>query len=238
MNLTLSRGRAALLALSALAALTAVVAGCGGSSNNEVRKVLPITAIAFNDSVGAGDTLFIKVQYNYTSSCERTAKFEFSVLSTTPIPTYQVVPVATYHEQDGCTGVNGTDVAVLRVTTLGDGARKFIVAGSNATIAADVLGSADPNFVSNQGFGFRVRVEDASTGLVVPNAHVQIRNVIDGSTLSEGDADGEGIYDYDQPCGSDLQYVVSVSANGNTANLVVRSPGARCGQPEYVVIRV
>jgi len=241
MNPTLSRGRAALLALLALPAmvLLLVAAGCGGSSNgSEVRKILPVTAIAFSDSVAAGDTLFVKVQYNYTTSCEKVAKFEFTVLTTTPTPIYQVTPVAVYNSTDPCTGVNGTDVAVLRVTTLGNGPRQFQVNGALGTLTADVLASSDTNFVTNTGIGFRVRVENASGGAVIPGAHVQIRDAIDGSTLSEGDADGAGIYVYDQACGPELQYVISVSTAGRTANLVVRSPGARCRKPEYVVIRV
>jgi hypothetical protein len=92
--------------------------------------------------------------------------------------------------------------------------------------------------VTNTGIGFRVRVEDATGGAVIPGAHVQVRNLIDGSTLSEGDADGAGLYAYDQACGPELQYVISVSAAGRTANLIVRSPGARCRLPEFVVIRV
>ena len=241
MNPILSRGRAALFALLAVPALVVllVAAGCGGSDNgSEIRKVLPVTAIAFNDSVAAGDTLFLKVQYNYTTTCEKTAKFEFIVLSTVPTPVYQVTPVAVYRSTDPCTGVNGTDVAVLRVTDLGSGARTFQVNGALGTLTAGVLASSDPNFVTNTGIGFRVRVEDASGGAVIPGAHVQIRDAIDSSMLSEGDADGAGIYAYDQACGPELQYVISVSVSGRTANLVVRSPGARCRKPEYVVIRV
>jgi len=239
MNSILSRGRAALLALSAGVLLLAAATGCGGSDNgSEIRKILPVTAIAFNDSVAAGDTLFLKVQYNYTTTCEKAVKFEFTVLSTVPTPVYQVTPVAVYRSTDPCTGVNGTDVAVLRVTALGGGPRTFQVNGALGTLTADVIASSDPNFVTNTGFGLRVRVEDASGGAVIPGAHVQIRDAIDNSMLSEGDADGAGIYAYDQACGSELQYLVSVSVSGRTANLVVRSPGARCRMPEYVVIRV
>jgi hypothetical protein len=238
MNPRLSRGRAALLALCALATVPVVVAGCGSSDPADVRKVLPVTAIAFNDSVAAGDTLLLKVQYNYTTSCERVAKFEFTVLSTTPTPVYQVTPVAVYKDNEACTGVNGTDVSVLRVTNLGAGPRQFVVAGSTATLTGNVIASNDTNFVTNTGIGFRVRVEDATGGAVIPGAHVQIRDAIDSSMLSEGDADGAGIYAYDQACGPEVQYVISVSAAGRTANMVVRSPGAVCRQPEYVVIRV
>ncbi len=231
MNRLVSRVAAPLLA-------ALVLAGCAKNQAAQIRKVLPVNAIAFNDSVAAGDTLFLKVQYTYGSSCERVAHFEFTVVPGAPTPTYQVTPVALHRSSDPCTGLNGSDVATLRVTDLGAGPRTFQVLGSAGTLVANVVASADTHFVADTGIAFRVLAQAAATGIAIPGAHVQIRNLIDGSTLSEGDADSNGLYSYRQPCGAELQYVVSVSASGRSANLVVRSPGARCRIPEFVVIRV
>ncbi|MEP7027565.1 MAG: hypothetical protein ABI960_03120 [Candidatus Eisenbacteria bacterium] len=228
-----------LVSCAAAALLVALAfAGCSKSQSAQVRKVLSINAIAFNDSVAAGDTLFLKVQYTFGSSCEQVAHFEFTVVQGAPTPTYQVVPVALYPASEACTGINGADVATLRVTDLGAGPRTFQVLGANGTLIANVIAGADTHFVADTGIAFRVLAQDVGTGAAVPGAHVQIRNLIDGSTLSEGDADGAGLYAYSQPCGADVQYVVSVSAAGRTANLVMRTPAARCRIPEFVVIRV
>lgn len=231
MNRLPSRAGATLLAGLALA-------GCSKDQSAEVRKVLSVNAIAFNDSVAAGDTLFVKVQYTYSTACERTAHFEFAVVPGSPTPTYQVTPVALYRSGDACTGVNGTDVATLRVTDLGSGPRTFQILGANGTLVANAVASADTHFVTDTGIALRVLVQEVSSGAIIPGAHVQIRDLIDGSTLSEGDADASGLYAFREPCGPELQYVVSVSASGRTANLVVRTPAARCRIPEFVVIRV
>jgi hypothetical protein len=227
--------------IRSLAALAAIVgagllAGCSENRPGDIRTVLPINAIAFNDSVGQGDTLFLKVQYTYGTTCERTARFEIQAVAGTS--TYQVVPVAVRDADAVCTGLNGTDVATLKVTDVGAGARTFQVLGSNQTITANVLGSADPNFVKETGIAFRVLVQDASTGLPIPNALVTIRDVIDNSPVADGVADANGRFDFTEPCGAPLEYVISAGALGRTTNLVVRTPPARCGTPEFVVIRV
>ena len=221
--------------LAALAALA--LAGCSEDRPGDVRKVLPISAIAFNDSVGNNDTLFIKVQYAFTTTCEKAGKFEISPIAGTP--NYTVVPVAVYAGDEVCTGVNGTDVATLRVTDLGDGPRQFVVAGANQSIVANVRGSNSVVFVREPGIAFRIVVQDKDTGLAVPNANVQIRRLVDSFTLLDTNAGVDGRVEYIQPCdGTDLQYVVSASFNGRSTNLVVRVPPARCGIPEAVVIRV
>jgi hypothetical protein len=229
--------RAALLALGIGLAAMAVI-GCSEGRSPEIRKPLSINAIAFNDSVAGGDTLLLKVQYTFGTTCEERARFEVNAVAGTS--TYQIRPVAVYLASDACTGINGVNVATLRVTDVGNGARTFEVIGANTTLTAQVIGSTDPNFVKVQDIAFRVQVLDATTGAAAPLAHVQIRNVIDGSTLDEADADSNGRYSFIQPCGSgaDLQYVVSVSFSGRTENLIVRTPPARCGIPEAVVIRV
>jgi len=221
--------------LAALAAL--VLAGCSEDRPGDVRAVLPINAIAFNDSVGDNDTLFIKVQYTFSTTCEKAAKFEISPIAGTP--NYTVVPVAIYAGDDVCTGVNGTDVATLRVTDLGDGPRQFVVAGSNQSITANVQGSNSVVFVRESGIAFRVLVQDKDSGFAIPNANVQIRRLVDSFLLIEGSTGLDGRFQYIQPCdGSDLQYVISASAGGRSTNLVVRVPPARCRIPEAVVIRV
>ncbi len=227
------------LSLAALAALTLALAfaGCSENRPGDLRKVLPISAVAFNDSVGLGDTLFLKVQYAYTSTCEQTARFEVQAVGGTS--TYQVVPVAVYAADQACTGINGTDIATLRVTQLGSGLRTFQILGANQTISVDVLASPDTGFVQDRGIALRVRVEDATTGNPIPSALVTIRRLADNFTLADGVADGSGHFDYRQDCtGSDLAYVVSAGASGRTTNLVVRVPPARCRIPEVVVIRV
>ena len=221
--------------LAALAAL--VLAGCSEDRPGDVHTVLPISAIAFNDSVGNNDTLFIKVQYAFTTTCEKTAKFEISPIAGTP--NYTVVPVAVYQADEACTGVNGTDVATLRVTDLGDGPRQFVVAGANQSITANVEGSDSPIFVRESGIAFRVLVQDKDSGFAIPGAIVEIRRLVDSFVLAEGAAGLDGRFQYIQPCDdSDLQYVISASAGGRSTNLVVRVPPARCGIPEAVVIRV
>src|SRR5262245_3681191 len=162
-----------LLATPAL--VLALASGCSENRSTDVRTVLPISAIAFNDSVGGNDTLYIKVQYAYTTTCEKVAKFEIAAVAGTS--DYNVVPVAVYPSDDACTGVNGTDVATLRVTDVGNGPRRFIVQGANQTIIADVLGSTNPIFVRESGIAFRVRVEDKTTGFIIPGALVQIRRL-------------------------------------------------------------
>ena len=214
-----------------------VLAGCSEDSPVDQRTVLPINAIAFNDSVGDNDTLFLKVQYAFTTTCEKNAKFEISPIAGTP--NYTVVPVAVYAADDVCTGVNGTDVATLRVTDLGDGPRQFVIAGANQSIIANVRGSDSPLFVRESGIAFRVVVQDRDTGFAIPGALVQVRRLVDNFTLADGAAGPDGRFEYIQPCdGTDLQYVVSASAGGRSTNLVVRVPPARCRIPEAVVIRV
>ena len=220
---------------AALAAL--VLAGCSENRPGDVRVVLPISAIAFNDSVGDADTLFLKVQYAFTTTCEKNAKFEIAPIPGTP--NYQVTPVVVYKADEACTGVNGLDVATLRVTDIGDGPRQFVVTGSNQSITANVVGSNSVVFVREPGIAFRVLVQDKDSWLAIPGANVEIRRLVDNFTLSEGAAGLDGRYEYIQPCdGSDLQYVISASAGGRSTNLVVRVPPARCGIPEAVVIRV
>jgi hypothetical protein len=222
--------------LAALALILAVLAGCSEGRSGDVRTVLPINAIAFNDSVGGNDTLYLKVQYTYSSTCEKTAKFEIAAVAGTS--DYNVTPVAVYPADQNCTGVNGTDVATLRVTDIGEGPRRFLINGANQTIIANVLGSASPIFVRETGIAFRIKVEDQA-GNTIPGALVQIRRLADNFTLADGAADGFGRFEYTEPCaGSDLEYVVSASANGRTTNLIVRVPPARCRIPEAVVIRV
>lgn len=212
-------------------------AGCSENRPGDIRKVLPISAVAFNDSVAAGDTLYLKVQYAFTSSCEQVARFEIQAVSGTS--TYQIVPVAVYPADKACTGINGTDVATLRVTDIGAGPRTFQVLGSNQTITANVLGSADPDFVKESGIAIRVLVQDQTTGVAVPGALVTIRRLADNFTLADGLANSSGRFDYIEPCtGSDLGYVVSVASAGRSTNLIVRVPPAKCGIPEFVVIRV
>jgi hypothetical protein len=224
------------LAVLALVA-AAVLSGCSEGRPGDVRVVLPINAIAFNDSVAGNDTLFIKVQYTYSSTCEKIAKFEIAAVAGTS--DYNVVPVAVYPADQACTGVNGTDVATLKVTDVGDGPRRFLINGANQTIIANVLGSTSPLFVKETGIAWRVKVEDKDTGVGIPGALVQIRRLADNFTLADGAADGFGRFEYTEPCaGSSLEYVVTASANARTTNLIVRTPPARCHLPEAVVIRV
>ena len=223
------------LAASAMIA-AGLLAGCSENRPADIRTVLPINAIAYNDSVGGGDTLYLKVQYTFGSTCEQRARFEIQVVPGTS--TYQVVPVAVHAASDPCTGVSGSDVATLRVTQLGNGPRTFQVLGSNQTITANMLGSTTPGFVKETGIAFRVLVEDATTGLAMPNALVTIRNVDDNSPVADGIADSNGRFDFTAPCGADLPYVISAAGASRSTNLIVHTPPARCGIPEFVVIRV
>lgn len=221
----------------AVALAAGLTAGCSENRPADIRIVLPINAIAYNDSVGGGDTLYLKVQYTFSSTCEQRARFEIQVVPGTSI--YQVVPVAVHAAGDPCTGVNGSDVATLRVTQLGNGTRTFQVLGSNQTITANVLGSTTPGFVKETGIAFRVLVEDATTGLPMPSALVTIRNVDDNSPVADGIADSNGRFDFTVPCGgTDLPYVISAAGASRSTNLIVHTPPARCGIPEFVVIRV
>ena len=223
--------------MAVLGALALAFAGCSDNTPPDTRVVLPINAIAYNDSVGSNDTLFIKVQYQFTTTCEKTATFEISVQPGTAI--YDITPVAKYKADQVCTGTNGTDVATIRITDVGVGPRVFNVHGSNQTITANVLGGSSPIFVKDQGIAFRVLVQDQATGAAIPNASVQIRRLVDNFTLADGLADAQGRFDYREDCsGTDIQYVVSAGASGRNTNLVVRAPAARCGIPEFVVIRV
>jgi hypothetical protein len=226
------------LRLAVCAALAALAfAGCSENRPGDIRKVLPISGVAFNDSVAAGDTLYLKVQYAFTSTCEQVARFEIQAVSGTS--TYQIVPVAVYSADQACTGINGTDIATLRVTDIGAGPRTFQILGANQTISVNVLGSTDSSFVKESGIAIRVQVQDQTTGTAIPGALVTIRRLADNFTLADGLADGTGRFDYIQPCsGSDLGYVVSASGAGRTTNMIVRVPPAKCGIPERVVIRV
>ena len=224
------------LAISALA-LAVFALGCSEGRPADVTTVLPINAIAYNDSVGGNDTLYIKVQYSYSSTCEKVAQFEVNAVAGTS--DYNVNVVSVHASDETCTGVNGTDVATLRVTDVGDGPRRFLVHGQSQTIIANVLGSTSPIFVRESGIAFRVKVEDQTTGAPIPGALVEIRRLSDNFTLADGAADGLGRFDYTQACdGTDLQYVVSAGAFGRSTNLIVRIPPARCRIPEFVVIRV
>jgi hypothetical protein len=217
--------------------LALAFAGCSENRPGDIRRVLPISAVAYNDSVAGGDTLYLKVQYAFTSTCEQHARFEIQAVAGTS--TYQVVPVAVFQADDPCTGVNGTDIATLRVTDVGNGARTFQILGANQTITANVLGSTDPTFVKETGIAFRVLVQDAATGAAIPAALVTIRRLDDNFTLADGVADGSGRFDFTEPCpGAGIAYVVSAAASGHTTNMIVRTPPAQCGIPEFVVIRV
>jgi len=213
----------------------AAMAGCSKDHAANVRTVLAVNAVAFNDSVAGGDTLFLKVQYLYPTTCEQNAHFEVQALGGA---NYLVVPAANHPSDQACTGVNGVGVATLRVTDVGNGVRTFFIQGANDTLVAQVTASTDTGFVKDRGIVFRVHVLDALTDLPVPLAHVQILNVDDNSTLADGLADSNGFFLFDEPCGPDLAYVVSVTGNSRTTNLVVRTPAARCRLPEAVVIHV
>ncbi len=227
-------------ALSPLACLLAagllvLANGCSKDHAASVRDVLDINAVAFNDSVAGKDTLYLKVQYAYGTTCDANAHFEVAALGGTD---YLVVPVANHAADQVCTGVNGVGVATLRVTDLGNGTRTFHIEGANDTLVVNVTASTDTAFVKNDDIVFRVQVQDAGTSAPVPGASVQIRNVDSNSTLADGFADAQGRFALDLPCGPNLSYVVSVSANGRTTNLVVHTPPARCGIPEAVLIHV
>lgn len=222
--------------LAALAVAALVIAGCSENRSGDLRKVLPINAVAYNDSVAQGDTLFLKVQYTYGTTCERTARFEIQAVAGTS--EYNVVPVAVYRADQVCTGISGSDIATLRVTDVGSGPRTFHILGSNQVINANVIGSSDPNFVKETGIAFRIRVEDVSTGLPIPSALVTIRDLETNAPIADGSADANGRFDYTLPCGPNLSYVISAAASGRATNLIVRTPPARCGLPEFVVIRV
>lgn len=213
----------------------ALAGGCSKDHTEVVRNVLDVNAVAFNDSVAGGDTLTLKVQYLFGTTCDQSAGFEVSSLGGS---NYLVVPVATHRSDQVCTGVNGVAVATLRVTDVGNGARTFFIEGTNDTLVAQVTGSTDTAFVKNQGIVFRIHVLDALTDQPVPGAHVQILNVDDNTTLADDVADGSGFYGFAEPCGPNLSYVVSVSSGGRTTNLIVRTPPARCDIPEAVVIHV
>jgi len=221
-----------------LLALGLVLAATGGCSNNHaenIRTVLDVNAVAFNDSVAGGDTLFLKVQYLYPTTCEQNAHFEVQALGGS---NFLVVPAANHPSDQACTGVNGVGVATLRVLQVGTGTPTFFIEGANDTLVAHVTSSTDTGFVKNRGIVFRIQVLDAFSDLPVPAAHVTILNVDNNSTLADDLADLNGRYAFAEPCGPDLSYVVSVSGNGRTANLVVRMPPARCRLPEAVVIHV
>jgi len=229
--------RAARLPICFLA-LGAVLAGAGGCSKDHaenIRTVLAVNAVAFNDSVAGDDTLFLKVQYLYPTTCEQNAHFEVQALGGS---NYLVVPAANHRSDQACTGVNGVGVATLRVTDVGNGPRTFFIEGANDTLVAQVTASTDTGFVKDRGIVFRIHVLDAFTDQPVPTAHVQIRNADDNSTLADSLADSNGFFPFAEPCGPDLAYVVSVTGNGRTTNLVVRTPAARCRIPEAVVIHV
>ena len=85
---------------------------------------------------------------------------------TVAVPNYTVTPVAVYAGDEVCTGVNGTDIATLRVTDLGDGPRQFVIAGANQSIVANVRGSNSTVFVREPGIAFRILVQDKDTGVV------------------------------------------------------------------------
>src|SRR5258708_2727492 len=114
--------RSALLPFGFVLAAGLLVLGSGCSKNNatDVRTVLNINAVAFNDSVGDRDTLYLKVQYSYSTTCEQNAHFEVAALGGA---NYLVVPVSTHRSDQACTGVNGVGLATLRVTDLGNGPR-------------------------------------------------------------------------------------------------------------------
>jgi hypothetical protein len=221
--------------LLALGLVLAVTGGCAKDQAANVRTVLDINAVAFNDSVAGSDTLFLKVQYLYPTTCEQNAHFEVQALGGS---NYLVVPAANHPADQACTGVNGVGIATLRVTDVGNGPRTFFIEGANDTLVAQVTASTDTGFVKNLGIVFRIQVLDAFNDQPVPAAHVQIRNADDNSTLADDLADGSGRYAFAEPCGPDLAYVVSVTGNGRTTNFVVRTPPARCRLPEAVVIHV
>lgn len=224
-----------LLLAAGLGLAAAFAGGCSKDHAEVLRSVLDVNAVAFNDSVAGGDTLLLKVQYLYGTTCDQAAGFEVSSLGGS---NYLVVPVATHRSDAVCTGANGVSVATLRVTAVGNGPRTFFIEGANDTLVAQVTGSTDTSFVKNAGIVFRIQVLDAVTDQPLPGAHVQIRNVDDNSTLADDVADVNGRYAFAEPCGPDLSYVVSVAAAGRTTNFVVHSPPARCHIPEAVVIHV
>jgi len=232
-----SFARSALLPIACVLAAGLLVLGSGCSKDHAatVRDVLDINAVAFNDSVGGKDTLELKVQYAFGSSCDQEVHFEVAALGG---PNYLVVPVATHKADAPCTGVNGVGLATLRVTDVGNGPRTFMIEGANDTLVVNVVGSTDTAFVKNDDIVFRVQVQDVGTSAPVPGASVQIRNVDDNSTLADGFADAQGNFRFEMPCGPNLSYVVAVSANGRTSTLVVHTPPARCGIPEAVLIHV
>ena len=214
-------------------AFAVVLGGCG-SKSQDVRFVLPVLGVSYQDSVGPGtaDTLFLKVAYQFTNSCQMKVSFEILPVAT---DTYAVTPVAHYRKDSACAAVAGIDVAVLRLIALGTGPRVFYVTGSNAAIPVTVVAGTPP---AATGTRFRIRVVDQTSGLAIPNAFVEIRNVTDNSLVTQGQADALGLYSYDLDCAGDLPYVIHVAGNARVQTLVFRNPPARCGVAEIVLIRV
>jgi hypothetical protein len=64
--------------------------------------------------------------------------------------------------------------------------------------------------------------QNVTTGALIP-AHIEIRNVVDNSVVTEGFTDANGIFAYDRLL-ADLSYVVSAGADGRVATMVVRTP--------------
>jgi hypothetical protein len=212
-----------------------LAAGCG-EDKTERRVALPVRGVAYNDTVGPSDTLFLKVQFDYTTDCERSASFEVQSVATN---VYAVAPVARVRADQTCTALAGTDVALLKVLALSDTSRvniTFLVRGPNGTLTANVITGRAP--VDTLAIRFSVQVEDKDTGARIPGALVEIRDVETNSILAQGAADTAGVFRYAHPCGLPLQYVVHATANARNATLIFRDPPARCRKPEVVVIRV
>jgi hypothetical protein len=87
----------------------ALLAGCSDGTPETVRTVLPINALAYNDSVAGGDTLYLKVQYTYGSTCSRT---RFS--SSTGRGLLRSRRLRSTAPRTNAPGVNGTAVSTLR----------------------------------------------------------------------------------------------------------------------------
>jgi hypothetical protein len=126
-------------------------------------------AIAFNDSVGDNDTLFIKVQYAFTTTCEKNAKFE--IARSRARRTTTVDPVAVYAATRPAPASTAPTSPTLRVTDLGDGPRQFVVTGSNQSIDRERRGQQQRRCsCASPGIAFRSPVQDKDSGLGDPEA--------------------------------------------------------------------
>jgi len=258
------------LAVAALYAIVGALVLTGCSQEGKlVQNQLPVKAvgadfaiIVHTDTTATINARF-KVLVHVQNACEAQHNVLVLRLVGTAPPVYQITPEARYNADDKCAlDLGGPRDTVL---TLNVNGILFGKKGTTSGLSADivdyvfqvqavgaptltyVVDSLVTDFTPNTA-QFDVRVEDATTGAVVPGATVAVDQLGPGGAATALDSlltDSQGLADSirvaapaDTAGAPNLPYRVRVALGARTAQLSVPSFPARLLRREKIVIRL